>query len=123
MQFNPKKPETIRRGNGREMKYLRLKKQSDFQKLFNSGKRVFSSSLTMIVKPSKEMVMGISIGKKHGKAVQRNHIKRLLREAFMATQESMKGKYSVVLIPKVSEEYSFHVYKSELEKMIKKGNL
>ena len=105
------------------MKYLRLKKQSDFQKLFSSGKRVFSSTLTMIIKPSKRMTMGISIGKKHGKAVQRNHIKRLLREAFMATQENMKGTYSVVLIPKVSDGYSFHVYKAEMEKMIKKGDL
>jgi ribonuclease P protein component len=106
-----------------KMKYLRLKKQSDFQKLFSSGKRLFSPSLTMIVKPSKAMTMGISIGKKHGKAVQRNHIKRLLREAFMATQESMKNTYSVVLIPKVAENYSYHTYKKELEKMIAKGGL
>ena len=105
------------------MKYLRLKKQSDFQKLFSSGKRLFSPSVTMIVKPSKVMKMGISVGKKHGKAVQRNHIKRLLREAFMATQESMKNTYSVVLIPKVSENYSYHTYKQEMEKMIAKGGL
>ena len=105
------------------MKYLRLKKQSDFQKLFASGKRFHSSVLTMIVKPAKAMTMGISVGKKHGKAVQRNHIKRLLREAFMATQESMKGQYSIVLIPKVAESYSYHVYKTELQKMIAKGGL
>jgi ribonuclease P protein component len=106
-----------------KMKYYRLKKQSDFQKLFNSGKRLFSASLTMIVKPSKAMTMGISVGKKHGTAVQRNKIKRLLRSAFVATQEGMKGTYSVVLIPKVAEEYSYHVYKAHLESMIKKGAL
>ena len=105
------------------MKYLRLKKQSDFQKLFSSGKRVFSPSLTMIVKTAKAMTMGISVGKKHGKAVQRNHIKRLLREAFMATQGKMRGKYSVVLLPKVAESYSYHTYKKEMEKMIEKGGL
>ena len=69
------------------MKYLRLKKQSDFQKLFQSGRRVFSQSLTMIVKPARELKMGISIGKKHGKAVKRNRIKRLLREAFSQVAE------------------------------------
>lgn len=105
------------------MKYLRLKKQSDFQKLFTSGKRVHSASVTMIVKPAKSMTMGISVGKKHGKAVQRNRIKRLLREAFMSVQDSMKGQYYVVLIPKVQEEYSYHAYKKEMEKMIAKGGL
>ena len=105
------------------MKYLRLKKQTDFQKLFKSGKRLFSPSLTVIVKPAKQTTMGISIVKKHGNAVQRNYIKRILREAFSAAMQQMKGSYSVVLIPKVADEYSFHTYKAHLEWMIKKGNL
>ncbi len=105
------------------MKYYRLKKQSDFQKLFNSGKRLFSPSLTMIVKPSKVMTMGISVGKKHGKAVQRNRVKRLLRAAFSDAQDAMKGVYSIVLIPKVAEEYSYHTYKAHILAMIKKNAL
>lgn len=105
------------------MKYYRLKKQSDFQKLFSAGKRFYSPSLTVIVKPAKDMIMGISVGKKHGKAVQRNRIKRILRAAFSETQDAMKGKYSVVLIPKVAEKYSFHTYEKELKKLIEKGDL
>ncbi len=105
------------------MKYLRLKKQSDFQKLFQKGKRAFSPSLTLLYRPSQRMTMGISIGKKHGKSVQRNRIKRLLREAFRATQGQMTGVYSIVLVPKISEEYSVETFKKHLQWMIKKEKL
>ena len=105
------------------MKYYRLKKQSDFQKLFTAGTRLFSPSLTMLVRPATRMTLGISVGKKHGKAVQRNRIKRLLREAFRVAMREMKGTYCVVLLPKVGEKYSFHTYKADMARMIKKGNL
>ena len=105
------------------MKYLRLKKQADFQRLFKSGKRAFSPSFTMVYRSAEKMRMGISIGKKYGKSVQRNRIKRLLREAFRLTQGEMKGKYSLVLIPKVSEDYSFHTFQKHLKWMIQKENL
>ena len=72
------------------MKYLRLKKQADFQKLFQHGKRAFSASLTMVYRASDKTRMGISVGKKHGKSVQRNRIKRLIREAFRLAQGEMK---------------------------------
>ena len=105
------------------MHYYRLKKQSDFQKLFKKGKRGFSPSLTVIYTPSKQMTMGISIGKKHGKSVKRNRIKRLLREVFRAAQTDMKGTYSVVLLPKVSEEYAYETYLRHLKWIIQKEKL
>ena len=105
------------------MKYLRLKKQADFQRLFKNGKRAFTPALTVIYRPSDKMRMGISIGKKHGKSVQRNRIKRLIREAFRLTQGEMKGAYSFLLIPKVSEEYSFKTFQSQLQWMIQKEKL
>ncbi len=105
------------------MKYLRLKKQADFQKLFKTGKRVFSPSLTLLYTPSKLTRMGISIGKKHGKSVVRNRVKRLLREAFRSVQCEIKGTYSFVLLPKACEEYSFHTFKKHLQWMIKKEKL
>ena len=107
------------------MQYLRLKKPSDFQKLFNKGKRGFSPSLTVLYFPSKQgkTSMGISIGKRHGKSVKRNRIKRLLREAFRATQQEMKGTYSIVLLPKVCEEYSFQTYVQHLKWIIKREKM
>ncbi len=105
------------------MQYVRIKKQADFQKLFSKGKKAYTPSLTFLYQPSKEMRMGISVGKRHGKSVQRNRIKRLLREAFRLTKGEMQGNYSVILIPKVCEEYSFHTYKKHLQWIIKKEKL
>jgi len=105
------------------MKYLRLKKQADFQKLFQKGKRAFSPSLTVVYRPAEVTRMGISVGKRHGKSVQRNRIKRLLRESFRKHQGELKGKYSFVLIPKVCDEYSYHTFERHLQWIIKKENL
>ena len=105
------------------MKYARLKKQADFQKLFHKGKRAFSPSLTLVYLKSESTRMGISIGKRHGKSVQRNKIKRLIREAFRLTAAEMKGSYDIVIIPKVCEEYSFAVFQKHLQWIIKKENL
>ena len=105
------------------MKYFRLKKQTDFQKLFGRGKRAFSPSLTLLYRSSEKMSMGISVGKKHGKAVKRNRIKRLLREAFRAEMDGMSGVYSIILVPKVAENYSLKTYRDHIKWMIKKEKL
>jgi len=96
------------------MKYLRLKKSGDFSKLFKKGKRVFSPCITVIYIPSKQTVMGIALSKKHGKAVKRNRIKRLIRAAFRVNFEKLKGNYNMVIMPKVAEKYSY----KEIEKSL-----
>ncbi|MDE5789270.1 MAG: ribonuclease P protein component [Clostridia bacterium] len=97
------------------MKYQRLKKNADFQKLFKKGKRVFSRTLTVIYSPAKEKtVMGIALSKKHGKAVKRNRIKRLIRAAFSNNFEKLNGVYSMVVLPKICEEYDY----AEIEKSL-----
>lgn len=105
------------------MQYYRLKKQADFQRLFKKGGRGFSPSLTVIYSPSDTMRMGISVGKRHGKSVQRNRIKRLLREAFRAVVGEMHGTYAFVLVPKVGETYSLAEYKKHLQWIIRKEKL
>lgn len=105
------------------MKYLRIKKQADFQKLFAKGKRAFSPSFVLLYTPSKSMRMGVSVGKKHGNAVKRNKIKRLVREAFRLSVDKAEKNYAFIVLPKVKEEYSFHEYKKHFEKIIEKEKL
>ncbi len=105
------------------MNYQRVKKQAEFQRIFNKGKRAFSPSLTLLYRPADKTSMGISVGKRHGKSVERNRIKRLLREAFRLNLDKIEGTYAFVLIPKVKEEYSFQTFERDLQCMIKKEKL
>jgi len=104
------------------VKYLRIKKNEDFQKLFKRGKKVFSPYLTLMYFPSDKLSMGVAVSKKHGKAVKRNRIKRLLRAAFSQNVGVLKKNYSFILIPKVSEEYTYKAFCESIEKCFKKVN-
>ena len=53
----------------------RLKKEKDFNIVFNKGKRLYSSDLTLLYLPSEELKVGYAVGKKHGGSVKRNKVK------------------------------------------------
>lgn len=107
----------------KKVEYKRLKKQSEMQNLFRNGKRIYSDSLTLLYLPAKETSFAVSVGKKHGKSVQRNRIKRLVREAFRLNYKEIFGKYSIVLLPKVKDEYSFFVFDKDVKEMIRRKKL
>ena len=102
------------------MKYLRIKKHTDFQKLFNRGKRVFSPCLSLLYFPSKKLSMGIAVSKKHGKAVTRNRIKRLVRETFSKTCGNLEKNYSFIVLPRVMDEYSYNAFEKSFLSCFKK---
>ncbi len=96
------------------MDYQRVKKNAQFQSIFKKGKRAFSPALTLVWTPSEEICMGVAVSKKHGKAVKRNRIKRLLREAFQRHVKDLKRNVSVILIPKQSVDYSLAAFEESL---------
>ena len=75
---------------------IRLKKEKDFNLVFKKGTRVFSSSLTMVYFPSREIKAGFAVSKKHGGSVVRNRIKRLLinNKAVSYIQKIKKDLYN-----------------------------
>ncbi|MGN0817469.1 MAG: ribonuclease P protein component [Candidatus Coproplasma sp.] len=104
------------------MNYVRLKKNTDFQKLFRRGKRVFSPCITLLYVPSDRQIMGIALSKKHGKAVKRNRIKRLIRAAYDKNVAILSENFSIVVMPKVQEEYSFEEIEKSLLTCFKRLN-
>ena len=101
----------------------RLKKQKDFNLVFNKGKKLFSSCLTIVYLPSKELKAGFAVSKKHGGSVKRNRIKRLLRESFRSFSPKIGQNFFFVFIPKVENEYTLEKFKTEMERLFIKGGI
>ena len=99
----------------------RLKKEKDFNQVFANGKRLYSSSLTVIYMPASELKAGFAVGKKHGGSVKRNRVKRLLRESFRSFLPYLGQNFFFVFIPKVKEEYTLNEFKESMGYIFKKG--
>lgn len=105
------------------MHYLRLKKQKDILKILKTGTRAYSQTLCMVFSPSEKVEMAVCVGKKYGKSVRRNRIKRLLRAAFSEYAEKITSPVSVLLLPKQAEAYAFSLFARDIGKILKKEHL
>ena len=98
------------RGFPRGFSHLgRLLKHSDFERVYKQGRRHFSSHMTVFYlrqagAPSTEQSarVGFTVGRVLGGAVERNRIKRRLREAVRLRRAVLKGAVDVVINPKKS---------------------
>ena len=86
-------------------KFLSIKRRSDFKRIYHKGRRVFSSLLIVCALWNKmrETRIGISASKKVGCAVERNRVRRIIKEACLHMNISMKK--DIVIIAKPSVKY------------------
>lgn len=97
----------------------RLKKNEDFSAIFRHGKSYADAKLVIYYRkkdPALPFRVGFSVGKKIGKAVQRNRIKRVMREVVRLHAAHIPNGIDLVLIarPKISEQPFREVEKSFL---------
>ena len=83
---------------------LRLKK--DFEAVFDAGRKTVTRDLVAWHSPGvgKEKKLGLMVSKKIGGAVERNRLKRLLREAFRLTGKQLKEGTRLIIYPKAGCE-------------------
>lgn len=84
------------------MVYSRLKKSSEFSRIYKRGKSFADKYLVVYFLPNKieETRLGISVSKKVGNAVTRNRIKRLIKEAFRHNV-NLEKNYDIIIIARV----------------------
>lgn len=81
-------------------KKKRLVDNRQFKAILAHGRRLSNGLLTLYVAENDcgYPRLGISIGKSHGNAVVRNHLKRLLREAFRQSQEQIPAGFDYLIM-------------------------
>jgi ribonuclease P protein component len=88
---------------------MRLLRHADFERVYESGRRHFSASLTAFYLARREAAetksglrVGFTVGRALGGAVDRNRIKRRLREAVRLSSPPAAMSVDVVINPKKS---------------------
>lgn len=85
-----------------------IKKNSDFQKVYKTGKSYGNKLLIMYVKRTGEDVtrIGISVSKKVGNSVVRHHITRLLRESYRLNKDTVQTGLDIVVVVRAAAKAS-----------------
>jgi ribonuclease P protein component len=84
-------------------KRRRLSRSGEFERVYREGRSHASRHLVVYAFPraegdDTEPRLGVSVGRKLGGAVERNRMKRLLREAFWASAEDLREGYDFVIV-------------------------
>ncbi len=83
------------------LRQYRLKRRAAFAYVYRKGERSFAKGIVLLSARSREgLKIGLSVSKKVGNAVVRNHAKRLLREAINPIIDAIDAHYMYVIVVK-----------------------
>jgi ribonuclease P protein component len=98
----------------------RLRKRRDFDKVFKEGKAFRGTIFNAYILKNDlgHPRIGIVVGRKFGGAVQRNRIKRLLRETYRLNKGLVGEGIDMVLLPRLGQEADFKVVEEEFKRLM-----
>ncbi len=99
---------------------MRLSRNRDFRRVFEARTRASVDPLLVYARPNalSHPRLGLSVSRRVGKAVARNRIKRLVREAFRQIQHDLPGAYDYVVAVRPHEPLRLQEYTARLRQAI-----
>jgi ribonuclease P protein component len=96
---------------------ISLNKNHEFRRLYNKGKSTGSQFVVVycLKNGSTHNRLGITVSKKVGGAVQRNRVRRRLRESYRINETQFSGGYDIVIVSKFKSRFSEY---NELESSV-----
>jgi ribonuclease P protein component len=130
----------VDRPRGTTRRRPRLSRSADFQRVYRQGDSVSSRHFVLYAFPREhsdgmpdapgegDIRLGVSVGRRVGGAVERNRVKRLLREAFWALPERVSPSHDYVVVARqgaaeLADAGGLDSFRSDLESLLERLEL
>ncbi|WP_369901576.1 ribonuclease P protein component [Bacillus manliponensis] len=105
----------------------RIKKNDEFQAVFQNGKSSANRQFVVYQLEKKQQPyfrIGLSVSKKIGNAVVRNRIKRMVRQAFLELKDEIDvGKDLVIIARKPCTDMTYEEFKKSLVHVLNRSGI
>ncbi len=104
----------------------RLRKNEEFRRVFKSGEVIVGDKIVVyfLENALSYSRVGITVSRKLGGAVERNKLKRIVREAWRAREGELRKGFDLVLVPRMkAKTASFWDISEELQQLLMKSNV
>lgn len=105
-----------------------IKKNYEFKNLFSKGKFYYGENIHFYIKQTNSNInkLGIAVSRKHGKAIKRNRIKRLIRENYKEFENRIQTGSQILIIvnrKKDLKDISYYDIQEDFYRTLKKANI
>ncbi|MCL2402121.1 MAG: ribonuclease P protein component [Oscillospiraceae bacterium] len=103
-----------------------LTKNYEFKRLYNKGKSMSTSCVVVYCRRngSNANRLGITVSTKVGNAVQRNRVRRRLKEIYRLNEDNLTNGFDIVIVARVRARFAeYKMLESSVLSLMKKLNL